>query len=103
MQKVFVMYRLKPGADVNEYIKWSKTVDQTTTPFQPGVYRFEVYQIKGAEKGKPPFQIVEDIDVESWEAWQRAVNGPGMAKVVRDWNEYGDQESVVMIYGDKIK
>jgi len=26
-----------------------------------------------------------------------------MAKVVRDWNEYGDQESVVMIYGDKIK
>ena len=103
MQKVFVMYKLKPGVDIRKYLEWSRTVDQTTTPFQPGVYRFEVYQMKGAEKGELPYQIIEDIDVESWEAWQRAVTGPGMAQVVKQWEDYGDASSVVMIYGDKIK
>ena len=103
MQKVFVMYKLKPGVDVQKYIEWSKTVDQTTTPFQPGVYRFDVYRMKGAEKGESPYDIVEDVDVDSWEAWQQAVNGPGMAKVVKDWDQYGDGSTLVAIYGDKIK
>jgi uncharacterized protein (TIGR02118 family) len=103
VQKVFVMYKLKPGVDPREYVEWSKSVDQTTTPFQPGVYRFEVYQIKGRDGGDSPYDIVEDIDVESWEAWQQTVAGPGMAKVVTDWNNYGDADSLVAIYGDKVK
>jgi len=103
VQKVFVMYRLKPGVNASEYIEWSKKVDQTTTPFQPGVYRFEVYHIKGGDGGNAPYQIVEDIDVESWDAWQQTVTGPGMAQVVQDWNKYGDADSLVTIYGDKIR
>jgi uncharacterized protein (TIGR02118 family) len=103
VQKVFVMYKLKPDVDINEYIDWSKTTDQTITPFQPGVYRFEVYQMQGALEGDSPFDIVEDIDVDSWEQWQETNNGPGMAQIVKDWDRFGDASSLVMIYGDKIK
>ncbi len=103
MQKVFVMYRLKPGVDIEEYKKWSIGLDQKVTPFEPGVHRFEVYEIEGAEKGQSPYQIVEDIDVESWEQWQKTVNGPGMKEVIETWGKYGDESTLVVIYGKKIK
>ena len=103
MQKVFVMYKLKPGVTIEEYREWSTSVDQKITPFQPGVHRFEVYEIEGAEKGKPEYQIVEDIDVESWEEWQKTLSGEEMKKVVESWGQYGDESPLMVMYGRKIK
>lgn len=103
MEKVFVMYRLKPGVSIEDYRKWSVSVDQKITPFQPGVHRFEVYEIQGAEKGESPYMIVEDVDVDSWEAWQKAVQGDGMKEVVESWAKYGDESTMITIYGKKIK
>ena len=103
MQKVFVMYKLKPGVTMEEYRKWSISLDQKVTPFQPGCHRFEVYEIEGAEKGESPYQIVEDIDVESWEAWQKVVAGEGMKEVIETWGKYGDESTLKVIYGKKIK
>ena len=103
MQKVFVLYRLKPGVKLEDYRKWSVNKDQKTTPFQPSVHRFEVYEIEGAEKGQSPYQIVEDIDVESWEAWQKVVKSEGMKQVVETWGKYGDESTLTVIYGKKIK
>ena len=103
MKKVFVMYKLKPGVTIDEYRKWSISLDQKVTPFQAGVHRFEVYEIEGAEKGESPYQIVEDIDVESWEAWQKTLQGKGMKEVIETWGNYGDESTLVMIYGGKIK
>ena len=103
MKKVFVMYRLKPGVSVEEYRKWSISLDQKVTPFQHGVYRFEVYEIKGAEKGESPYMVVEDIDVDSWEAWQKVVESDEMKEVVKTWSDYGDESTLVTIYGEKIK
>jgi len=50
-----------------------------------------------------PYDIVEDIEVDSWEEWQKTVAGPGMAQIVKDWDNYGDGSTMVMIYADKIK
>jgi len=103
MEKVFVMYRLKPGVSIEEYKKWSVSLDQKVTPFQLGVHRFEVYEIKGAEKEESPYMIVEDIDVDSWEAWQKVVEGDEMKEVIKTWSDYGDESTLVTIYGEKIK
>jgi hypothetical protein len=103
VQKVFVMYNLKPGVSIDDYMTWSRTRDQVITPFQAGVIRFEVYAIQGAEKGDSPYRIVEDIEVDSWAAWQETLKGPGMAPIVAEWERYGDATSLVMVYGDKIK
>ncbi len=103
MKKVFVLYRLKPGVSIEDYKKWSVTLDQKVTPFQPGVHRFEVYEIQGCEKGESPYMVVEDVDVDSWEAWQKAVASDEMKEVVKTWSDYGDESTLVTIYGEKIK
>ena len=103
MKKVFVMYRLKPGVSIEEYRKWSVSLDQKVTPFQPGVQRFEVYEIEGAEKGESPYMIIEDVDVDSWEAWQKVVNSDEMKEIVKTWSNYGDESTLKTIYGKKIK
>lgn len=103
MQRVFVMYRLKPGVSMEAYRKWSLEVDQATTPHQKGVISFDVHEIKGAENGESPYQVVEDIRVESWEAWQETLKGPGMKRVVEEWESYGDGSTLLTIYGDKIE
>jgi len=61
------------------------------------------YEIEGAEKGESPYMIVEDIDVESWETWQKVVNSEAMKEVVETWGNYGDESSMTVIYGKKIK
>ena len=103
MEKVFVMYKLKPGVSIEEYKEWSLRLDQKVTPFQPGVYRFEVYEIEGAEKGESPYMIIEDVDVDSWENWQKVVAGDGMKEVVNTWSDYADESTLVTVYGKKIK
>lgn len=102
MQKVFVMYKLKPGVTLEQYREWSVTLDQVITPFQPGVIRFEVYVIQGALKGESPYTIVEDIEVEDWETWKRVSEGEGMKRVAETWGQYGDESTLVVIYGDKV-
>ena len=103
MQRVFLMYSLKKGVRMEDYKNWSCAVDQQVTPKQPGVNKFEVHEIKGADKGNPPCQIMEYIEVDSWEKWQEVLKSKGMERVVKEWNAYGDAETVVSIWGDKIE
>jgi len=102
MQRVFVMYKLKDGVSVESYKKWSREVDQKITPKQPGIHRFDVYEIKGGQNGEAPYHIVEVIDVENWEVWQKVLKSEAMNRVTNEWGNYGDESSVVMIYGEKI-
>lgn len=102
MQKVFVSYKLKPGVSMEQYLAWSSAIDQRITPGQKGVIRFEVYRIEGAENGEPFCQIVEDIEVESYEAFAATVAGPGMAYVIETIGELVDTSTIQTVYGCKI-
>ena len=66
MVKVFTMYKLKPEVDFKDYLDFSAHLDQKVTPSQPGVYKFEVYKILGAEGGEIIYQIIEVAEVESF-------------------------------------
>ena len=102
-QKVFVMYRLRTDVSLDDYVAWSKEVDQRITPGQPGIQRFEVYAIEGHDgEGDPQIQIVEDIEVESWEAFQQAAAGDGMAYIRETFPRLADEASVITIYGSRI-
>jgi hypothetical protein len=81
VQKVFVSYRLRAGVGIEQYKAWSREIDQRITPGQKGIIRFEVYAIEGADKGEPFCQIVEDIEVESFEAFTE--NGQGLRHGLR--------------------
>ena len=103
MQRIFIMYKLKPEVNINEYRNFSINLDQKITRNQPGVIRFEVFEIKGSEKGEIPYAIVEDIDVENWDEWQKVVNSKEMQPVVEEWSRLADESSAITIFGDKIK
>ncbi len=102
MQKVFVSYKLKEGVSLERYAAWSSEVDQRITPGQDGVIRFEVYAIEGAENGKPYCHIVEDIEVESYEAFAKTVAGPGMSYILETIKDLVDEATVQTVYGSRI-
>ncbi len=101
-EEVFVMYNLRPGVKFEDYKRWSHTLDRVTTPFQPGVIRFEVYQITGALEGEPTCQIVEDVEMDSWEAFQALLTGEDMKQVMAEWGNYADSASLKIIHGTKV-
>ena len=103
MERVFVIYNLKKEVSIEDYKKWSREVDQMITPNQPGVLSFEVFEILGAEQDSAVYQIVECIDVESWDVWQKVLKSEGMKKVVSDWDNYGEGKVLIMMFGRKIQ
>ena len=103
MQKVFVMYKLLPGVTLDQYMSWSKEIDQRITPGQEGIIRFEVYAIEHIDgAGGGQYEVVEDIEVESWDAFQRCVASPGMAYVQETFPRYADESTLVVLCGSRI-
>ena len=58
MMYVFFMYKLKPGVKIEDYRKFSQDLDQKITPHQPGIKRFEVYEVKG--------RGMENLPIREW-------------------------------------
>lgn len=88
---------------MDAYKKWSREVDQKTTPRQPGVKSFQAFEIKGKGAGNVEYQVFEVIDVDSYEAWQKILKSEGMKKIEAEWPNYGDENSQVVVYGEKIE
>ena len=66
--KIFTMHKLKPGASMEDYKKWSREVDHPESISQPEIQSFEVYEILGSvdfDDKTPEYDIIEVIDVES--------------------------------------
>ena len=102
MHKISVMYRLKQGVNIEQYKQWSKEIDQRITPGQPGMIRFEVYEIKGSDNGEPFVEVVEDIEVEDFDAWMETCRQPGMAYVQETINDLIDESTLRIVYGERI-
>lgn len=103
MDRIIALYRLKEGVTMEEYRKYSLEIDQPITSVQPGVRRFEVYAVTASGEGPLNFDIMENIEVDSWEAWQEVTKSEPMKKVVTNWPRYCDESSVLLIRGDKIQ
>lgn len=100
--RVFAFYRLKDGVDIDEYMEWSRRVDQPTCHRMKACHSFEVFIVRGEARGQGFYDIVEDIEVESWEAWQETLTSPEFAQVATEWPKYGDESSLMIVYCDKI-
>jgi uncharacterized protein (TIGR02118 family) len=101
MVHIFMMYNVQPNK-MESYRKHSRMTDQPTLKKQPGVTDFHVYEIKGAQSGNSPYQVVEDIEVESWEAFQKVAASAAGKKLGSQWKEYCDEASAITIYGEPI-
>lgn len=102
--KVFTMHKLKKGVTMEDYKKWSREIDQKITLALAGVRKIEVYEILSLGNETPPFDIVEVIEVESWEASKKIENSEKLKSLIKEWMEkWVDKDSLVHdIYGRKI-
>lgn len=100
--RVFTFYRLNEGVDVTEFMEWSRRVDQPTCNRMDSCHSFEVFLVRGEARGQGFYDVVEDIEVESWQAWQDTLVSPAFAKVADEWPKYGDESSLLSIHCDKI-
>lgn len=100
--RVFSFYNLKPSTDISAYKEWSRTVDQPTCARMNACHRFEVFLVEGGSRRDRFFDVVEDIEVESWEAWQETLQSEAFSQVSREWPNYADPDSLVSIYCERI-
>jgi hypothetical protein len=100
--KVFVFYNLKEGVDLEEFKKWSRAVDQPICNSMEACHSFEVFLVQGEATGKPFQMVVENIDVDSWEAWQDTMKLDAFSKINDEWPRFGDADSAIAIYCEKI-
>jgi hypothetical protein len=110
LSKVIVIYKLKPGATMEQYKKFSKEIDQLITPKQKVVEKFEVFEVtdyiegSGApEKKNAPFQVFEIVDVKDFGEWVKTTQSEGFKKVIDGWAKVGDGSTLVMLGGNKIE
>ncbi len=101
--RVFISYNLKPATTMEEYRKWSREVDQPLAGAAPGVLRYEIFEVRGAGKGEPDFTIIEDIEVESWEAWLKVNDLPEVKPAYEGFMRLADPDSVRVHWGEKIE
>jgi len=103
MAKVFIMHKLKEGASMEDYRKWSPE-DQRVSRSHPNVKDFRVYEIKGGKQGKIPFDLVEVEEVKDWETHQDVVRSESIKRMEKTWlDKYVDRDSLVVLYGEEIK
>lgn len=100
--RVFTFYRLHEGVDVAEFMEWSRRVDQPTCHRMDACYSFEVFLVRGEARGQGFYDVVEDIEVESWQAWQDTLASPEFAQVSEEWPKFGDESSLLSIHCEKI-
>ena len=55
---------------VEAFKEWSRSVDQPTCNSMEACRSFTVHLVTGERMGKKVFDVVEDIVVESYEAWE---------------------------------
>lgn len=101
--KVFISYRINKEKTREEYREWSRSVDQPMASRQPGVLKYEIYEIDGAGEGEPWTDVIEVIEAESWEAWQKVNDYPEMKEAVDQFWTMAEKGSVQVVHGHQIE
>lgn len=102
MTMVIITYNLAEGVTREQYREWSRTVDQVIAGRQPGIRRYEVFEVEGAGVGEADTDVVEVIEADSVEAWEKVNGYPEMKPVYESWLELADPESVKLLYARSV-
>jgi len=100
---VFITYTLNDDVTREQYRQWSRAIDQPMASRQPGVLKYEIYEIEGAGSDERPYDIIEVIEAESWEAWKAVNDQPEMKEAVEQFFQIAKRGSVLVTYGRKIE
>jgi hypothetical protein len=102
MTMVIISYDLADGVTREQYREWSRTVDQVVGGSQPGIKRYEVFEVDSAGAGEVDCDIVEVIEADSIEAWEKVNGYDAMKPVYEQWLEIAKPESVKLLYASVV-
>jgi hypothetical protein len=100
VERIYVTYRLRSPEHAEAYERWSRERDQVVVREQHGVLGFEVYMVDAGESRDPGgavCDIIEEITVSSWEAFQAALETEPMQELGREFGDVADPASVTTL------
>jgi hypothetical protein len=102
MTMVIITYDLAEGITRAEYAEWSREVDQVIAARQPGIRRYEVFAVDGAGVGEVNCDVVEVIEADSVEAWEKVNQYPEMKPVYEGFLKLCDPDSVRLLFASPV-
>ena len=100
--RVFTFYNLRPDVEVADFLEWSRTVRGGTCARMPACHSFEVFLVNREVDGIPTHQVVEVIDVESWDKWQETLTSDAFSQVSNEWPRYAVESSLISVQAERI-
>ncbi len=99
MQKILVLFNLKPGVDPAEYEDWARKADLPTARSLNAVTQFEVYRSEGlmGSGDAGPYQYMEWLEVTSIEALGNDAQAEAMQAIVAQFRTYADNPQFILM------
>jgi hypothetical protein len=95
---------LRPGVPRDEFVRFSATVDQPICLAQDVVHRFDAFAVVHRDPGAPSVDIVEVMEVSSWERWVEVRdNLAAMKPVIEGFERLVDPGSVRTIFATRVE
>lgn len=93
MQTLIVLFRLKPGADVQAYETWAQTTDLPVVRNLGSVGGFDLYRTAGllGSADRAPYDYVEVIQIKDLAGFGADVATEVMGKVAAEFRSFADQ------------
>lgn len=94
---------LRQGIKVEEFAHFSAEVDQPICLGHDVVQGFDAYVVTRRDPGAPQIDIVEVMQLRSWDEWVNVRdNSPSMAPVMSAFPRMVDANAVKTIFGKRI-
>lgn len=92
VNRIIVLFNLKPGKTKSDYEAWARTTDLPTVNALGSVADFAVFEMTGllGSDGKPPYEYVEILDVDDMEAFGGDIATPVMQRVAAEFQLWAD-------------
>lgn len=98
VDRLVLLYRLRPGVDVEEYEDWVRTQDGPYVQTRPGVLAYTVTRLGPSTVGGAgvPFDYVEVVDVVDAATDQAEVAGSARGQeLTAQWQQYTEGAAIV--------
>jgi hypothetical protein len=97
------LLRLKPGAALEDFERFSAELDQPTCLAQDVVEGFDAYAVTRRGPGDPAFDVVEVMTVRSWTEWEQVRDGlDALEPVTKRFDELVEGEAVRTLFARPI-
>ena len=106
-KRVFFLTQLKPDADRDAYERFLREVDYPKALELLPVSYYRATRIEGKVigEGEPPFQYIEVLDVDDYDAYRAAFASPSpeIAELIEQVFSYVDDRTVIALSGEIVE